>query len=155
MKEFSEVFSDKSRVTKVEPLKIMLATSEDETLSGATAAPETLPPWRLREMENLGVIKRSDSPCYNPMVIIHKKDDGVRICEGLKERRCSDSGRCRTYVGPAGSILQAFKLNFFFSRYCSIQSQGKSQLLAHLKAFTTMDPCPLAMLILHQSSVSR
>ena len=80
--EFSHVFSDKPRVARVEPHKITLTTTKPVKVK-----PYQVPlhlrdavSKEIKEMESLGVIEKSDSPYCSPMVVVRKKDGGVRIC---------------------------------------------------------------------------
>ncbi|XP_063847238.1 uncharacterized protein LOC135092552 [Scylla paramamosain] len=80
--EYAEVFSDKPRVARVSPHKITLTNRKPVKVK-----PYQVPlqlrdavAEEIQEMEDLGIIERSDSPYCSPMVVVRKKGGSVRIC---------------------------------------------------------------------------
>ncbi len=80
--EYAEVFSDKPRVARVSPNKITLTNRKPVKVK-----PYQIPlqlrdavAEEIQEMEDLGIIERSDSPYCSPMVVVRKKGGSVRIC---------------------------------------------------------------------------
>ena len=79
---YADVFSDRPKIAKVECHKI-------ELTSNTVVKVKPYPiPMRLQDavdkeiadMETAGVIEKSSSPFCSPMVVVRKKDGGVRIC---------------------------------------------------------------------------
>ena len=79
---YSNVFSDKPGVAKVEEHKIHLTST-----TPVRVKPYPIPlrmvdaiKKEVNEMEQAGIIEKSESPYCSPIVVIQKKDGSVRIC---------------------------------------------------------------------------
>ena len=79
---YAEIFSDKPGSARVPPQQIELTNT-----NAIRVRPNSVPESRMkavaeeiRDMEAAGVIERSKSPYCSPIVVVDKKDGGVRIC---------------------------------------------------------------------------
>lgn len=67
-------------------------TLTEHRITSGTGRPVRLPPFRvphafrnvvykeLQEMQAAGIIKPSQSEWASPIMVVHKKDDGIRLC---------------------------------------------------------------------------
>ena len=83
VQRFSEIFSDRPGDTNLAEHRIDL-TSDIPVRQTPHPAPFALKPLlkkELQQMEDLGIIRKSDSPYTSPVVVVKKKKDGSnRIC---------------------------------------------------------------------------
>ena len=82
VERFSEIFSDRPGDTNLAEHRIDL-TSDVPVRQTPYAVPFALKPSlkkELQQMEDLGIIRKSDSPYASPVVVVKKKDEGNRIC---------------------------------------------------------------------------
>ncbi len=86
LEEFSDMFSDEPGNTKV--VEVSINTGEEQ--------PFRLAPYTVHlgirdkvkaEIEALlksGIIERSDNPWASPLMLVRKKDGGIRSCHGVE-----------------------------------------------------------------------
>ena len=82
LSKYDEVFSDTPSVAKVKPHRIEL-TSEVPVRVKPYPIPLRLVDAvkdEISEMEAAGIIEKSTSPYCSPMVVVKKKEGGIRIC---------------------------------------------------------------------------
>ena len=82
VQRFSEIFSDRPGDTNLAEHRIDL-TSDVPVRQTPYAVPFALKSSlkkELQQMEDLGIIRRSDSPYASPVVVVKKKDGSNRIC---------------------------------------------------------------------------
>ena len=80
--QYREVFSDKPGMARVPPHQIELTSKEP-----VRVRPYPIPlrlidavKSEISEMEAAGIIERSSSPYCSPLVVVKKKEGGIRIC---------------------------------------------------------------------------
>ena len=82
VQRFSEIFSDRPGDTNLTEHRIDL-TSDVPVRQTPYPAPFALKSSlkkELQQMEDLGIIRKSDSPYASPVVVVKKKDGSNRIC---------------------------------------------------------------------------
>ncbi|KAK4315057.1 hypothetical protein Pmani_013698 [Petrolisthes manimaculis] len=82
LSKHSEIFSSSPRLAKVSPHEITL-TDKTPVRSRSYPIPHNLKiavEEEIESMESAGIIEKSDSPYNSPIVVVRKKDKGVRIC---------------------------------------------------------------------------
>ncbi|KAK4304591.1 hypothetical protein Pmani_023470 [Petrolisthes manimaculis] len=96
LSKHSEIFSSSPRLAKVSPHEITL-TDKTPVRSRSYPIPHNLKiavEEEIESMESAGIIEKSDSPYNSPIVVVRKKDKGVRICGDFQHTllRLSDAG---------------------------------------------------------------
>lgn len=109
LNDYQSVFSDKPELTDIYQHKIILKDEEPfikKSYPVAFAMREAVEKT-IKEMLDIGVIKREPSPYCSPMTVVRKKDNSVRICLDARTLNTKMVGDCES-PPSIQEILQRF-----------------------------------------------
>ena len=80
--QYAEVFSDKPGIARVTPHRVQLTTEEPVRVKPYPIPLRLVDAVRreIEEMEAAGLIEKSSSPYCSPLVVVKKKEGGIRLC---------------------------------------------------------------------------
>ncbi|KAK3750491.1 hypothetical protein RRG08_053861 [Elysia crispata] len=115
VQRFSEIFSDRPGDTNLDEHRIDL-TCDEPVLQTPYPVPFSLQPSlkkELQHMEDVGIIRKSDSPYASPVVVVKKKDGSNRSCIDFRRLNKITVTNPQPVPSPADSFLVKSEDKYF------------------------------------------
>ena len=115
VQRFSEIFSDRPDDTNLAEHRIDLTSnvSIHQTAHPVQFALQPSLKKELQQMEDLGIIRKSDSPYASPVVVVKKKDGSNRICIDFRRLNKITVTDPQPVPSPAESFLGMSEDEYF------------------------------------------